>query len=244
VIRHAVVLVVLAGCRIGFDARTAPDGGPDAVADGSDARIPLAPRFVQTDSTMNPGAATIALSFPADVVAGNLVLCAIDFVPATATLVSITDDKGNTYTAAGPFDGNGGVRHYLAWTIAAIGGPTTVTAMTSAAPTTFYDLRLHEYADVAAGSPVHGAASATGTTMAPDGAQSPPVTTTEPNELIFGFVTFFGPAGTAGTGFMSRSMFDADLTEDMVAVTPGTYRALATSNGSSWTATVAAIRGR
>lgn len=236
-----LVLVALAGCRIGFEARTAPDAGADAAPD---AHLPLAPRFVQTDSTMNPGSPTIALAFPAEVAAGDLLLCAIDLVPATATLVSVTDDKGNAYTTAGPFDGNGGSRHYLAWTIAATGGPTTVTATTSEAPMMFYTLRLHEYADVAASSPVHGATSATGTTNATDGAQSPPIATTEPNELIFGLVTFFGPAGAAGTGFTTRSTFDADLTEDMIAATPGTYRVIATSNGSSWTATGVAVRGR
>ncbi len=228
-----LVAVAVAGCRIGFDERRAPDAG-----------VVSPPRFVQTESTMNPGSATIALALPSGVAAGNLVLCAIDYLPASAgTLVSVTDDKGNTYTPAGPFDGNGEARHYLAWTIAQTSGPTTVTATLSAAPGTFLDLRLHEYENVDPVAPVHGAASATGTSTATDGALSAPVTTTTPNELVFGFLTFFG-FGSGGTGFTIRSTFDGDVTEDMVATSPGEYRAKGTATNPDWTATVTAIRGR
>ena len=242
--RGILVLVALAGCRIGFDARTQPDAGADASTDAADARVPLPPRFVQTDSTMNPGAATIGLALSADVTAGNLLLHMIDYVPGTTIqLASITDDKSNTYQVIGPFDGNGNIRHYLAWSIAATAGPTTVTATLTGAPSTFFDLRLHEYENVDPIAPIQATASATGTTTAVDGAQSAPVTTVAPNQLIFGAITFFG-VGTGGTGFTIRSTFDGDVTEDMVAPTPGVYRAIGTSSGSSWTATVAAIRGR
>lgn len=232
-LRLVALLAVAAGCRIGFDERRAPD-----------AAEVTPPRFVQTDSTMNPGSTTIALALPAAVSAGNLILCAIDYLPGSSgTLSAITDDQGNAYAVAGPFDGSGQQRHYLAWTIAETAGPTTVTATLTAPPATYFDLRLHEYANVDPLAPVHGAASATGTSTAPDGAASAPVTTTSPNELVFGFLTYFGP-GTGGTGFTIRSTFDGDVTEDLVAVTPGEYRATGTATNPDWTATVAAIRGR
>jgi hypothetical protein len=236
------LLVALAGCRIGFTERTTSDASPDVASDG---RVPLAPRFVQTDSTANAGSTTAGLPLPSSVVAGNLILVAIDYVPgAGITLVGVSDDKGNPYTPLGPFDGNNGVRHYLAWSIAQAAGPTTVTSVLTSAPGTYYDLRLHEYTDTAQTNPIESTDVAAGTTIAVDGAHSPVITTREPNELIFGFFTLAGGTGSAGTGFAERSTFDSDLTEDKLAPTPGAYEAVATCTGTSWTAIVASIRGR
>ncbi|MBA3458547.1 MAG: hypothetical protein H0T46_01190 [Deltaproteobacteria bacterium] len=235
-------LVVLVGCRINFTEVTANDAAPDA--DGAtDGRMPLAPQFVQTSSTGNGGSTTAAMSLPNDVVAGNLLLVAIDLVPGPGnTLVSVTDDKGNPYTALGPWDGNN-VRHYLAWSIAQTAGPTTITSTLSAAPT-IYDLRLHEYANTEQTDPIEVTAFSTGTTTAVDGARSPTITTLEPNELVFGFFTLMNGTGIAGTGFTARSTFDGDLVEDKLAPTPGPYEAVATCPGIWWNAVVAAIRGR
>ena len=235
------LVVLLASCRIGFSERTATDASPDVALDG---RVPTAPQFVQTDSTRNAGSTTAGLALPNDVVAGDLLLVAIDLVPGPAiTLVSVTDDKGNTYTPLGPWDANN-VRHYLAWSIAQTSGPTTITSTLSGAPSMFYDLRLHEYANTAQASPIEMTAFSNGTTTAVDGAQSPTITTLEPNELIFGFFTLSGGAGAAGTGFTERSTFDADLVEDMAAPVPGPYQAIATCSGLWWNALVASIRGR
>lgn len=239
------LVVALAGCRVGFSERgpgdAATDTAPDVEVDG---RIPLAPRFVQTNATANAGSTTAALALTNEVVAGNLLLVAIDVVPGPGlTLVSVTDDKGNAYTPLGPWDGNN-VRHYLAWSIAQASGPTTITSTMSAAPTSYYDLRLHEYANTAQTNPIEATAFASGTSTAVDAARSPTIMTLEPNELIFGYFTLLNGAGIAGTGFTMRSTFDADLVEDAPAPTPGPYQAIATCTGQWWNAVVASIRGR
>lgn len=241
--RSLAILAALAACgRLEF-ARTNRDASVDTPPD--QAHVPTAPVFVQTESSGNTGATVAALALPADVTAGNMILVAIDLVPGQSiTLVQTADNQGNTYRTLGPFDGIDQVRHYLVYAIAGVSGPTKVTATVSSAPGLYFDFRLHEYAGTAADDPIQATASATGTSTAIDAARSGPVTTTEPNELIFGFVTYSGQGG-AGTGFTMRSMFDGDLTEDRVAVTPGAYEAISTlESGSSWTATVAAIRGR
>ena len=236
-VRSLVVVGVLAACgRVGFSPATGADGPANQI------RTP--PRFVQTDSTGAGSAAVATRALPANVAAGNMILVAIDVVPGAGITVVVTDDKGQTYTVLGPFDGNDSVRHFIAYTLAQMSGPTTVTSTLSSAPATYHDLRLHEYANTAMTDPVEATASATGITQVMDGVRSGVVTTTEPNELIFGFATYAGQ-GVPGTGFTLRSNFDFDLTEDRVAVTPGPYEALSTlTNGSTWTIDAVTIRGR
>ncbi|CAN5795298.1 hypothetical protein BH11MYX3_BH11MYX3_05950 [soil metagenome] len=243
--RACLLLVLIAGCgRFGFETRVDEDAAVEN--DASDGQVPVAPVFVQTESAENPGFTTVTTAMPMDVVAGDLILAAIDYVPGGAsTLNSVTDDKGNIYTLLGPFDGMGDTRHYLAHAIAVTGGPTTVTSTVSSAPDTFYDLRLHEYARTAQTDPIGQTRSATGTDLAVDGARSGAITTTEPNQLIFGFMTFYNGGPGTGTGFTTRSTYNGDLTEDRPAPTPGSYEATATMlGGQYWTAIVAAIRGR
>jgi hypothetical protein len=245
-VRLGCLLVVLtAGCgRFGFEAHIGEDAAVDI--DARDGHVPVAPVFVQTASAANAGFTTVTTAMPMDVVAGDLILAAIDFVPGTGiTLTSVTDDKSNTYTLLGPFDGMGDTRHYLAHAIASTGGPTTVTSTVGSAPGTFYDLRLHEYTSTAQTDPIGETRSATGVDLSIDGARSGAITTTEPNGRIFGFVTFYGGSPGTGTGFTTRSTFDGDLTEDAPAPTPGSYEATGTMlGGMYWTAIGAAIRGR
>lgn len=109
----------------------------------------------------------------------------------------------------------------------------------------YYDLRLHQYAGTAQSNPIEATNSMTGTTSGVDSAHSGIVTTSEANEMIFGYVTY-SANGAGGTGFTVRSMQVAgDLSEDRIASTPGSYEVLATMTSSaSWTAVAAAVRGR
>jgi len=241
-VRSLVVVGSLAACgRVGFSPAT--DGNPADQA--VDQNRPIAPpTFVQTDSYGAGSNAVATLAMPAPVTAGNMILVAIDIVPGTGVTVTVSDDQLNAYTVLGPFDGIADVRHFLAYAFAQRSGPTTVTSTLSSRPADYHDLRLHEYAGTSATDPIEATASATGTSQTLDGARSGFVTTTEPNELIFGFGTYSG-RGDAGSGFTLRSSFDFDLTEDRVAPTPGPYEAVSTlTTGSNWMMTVAAIRGR
>ncbi len=240
-----VVLVVIAGCgRLGFEVRVGEDAA--AELEPRDGRVPITPAFVQTYSARNPGFASVTASLPADVMAGNLLLVGVEFSPgAPFRLTGVTDDKNNRYSLLGPFDGLGDLRHYLAYAIARTSGPTTITSTLDGAPSPYYSLRLHEYASTAQTGPIEVSAFATGTDSSIDGARSGLITTTEPNELLFGYATFFGGSPGTGTEFTTRSTFDGDLTEDRLAPTPGGYEVTATMlGGSQWTVIGAAIRGR
>lgn len=237
-----MILVLVAACgRIGFDA-----GGIDAAGagdDGGDARIAAAPpAFVQTASSSADGQRMGSATLGQNVTAGDLILVAVDVGPGTFALSSVTDNRGDAFTILGPFVGTG-LDEYVAYAYAA-GGQTTVTTTLDAAGTDFHAVRVHEYANVAPADPIEASATATGTTNVADGARSAPLTTTEPNELIFGVVTCGAAPATQGTMFQRRSQFDGDITEDMVAATPGAYQATGTCDGNAWNATGVALRGR
>lgn len=243
--------VLLAGCgRRGFEERHGADAAIDAVVDatidvpGDSIDAPVTrtpPLFVQTRSADGNGTTTCTLAYSNAVAAGDLLVATIDITPSSsAVLVGVTDNRGDTFTALGPFDGNG-VRHYITHAYAA-GGPTTVTAEISSATNMYFDLRLHEYANTALVSPIEMAASKTGTSTGTDAA-TVTLTTTEPNEMIFALATFVG-TGNEGSGFSVRSTYDGDVTEDRIVALPGAHDATATTGAASWVISAAAIRGR
>ncbi len=109
------------------------------------------------------------------------------------------------------------------------------------APVGEIELYVHEYANISAFGVAAGA-SGTGNT-AVDGMQSPLVTTTVANELIFGY----GTTGQAkvGTGLTLRSGFRGNVTEDRLLPTPGSYRTTATMlYSASWTMIAATFKPR
>jgi hypothetical protein len=73
--------------------------------------------------------------------------------------------------------------------------------------------------------------------------RSGPATTTAAGELIFGYGTT--TTAKVGTGFVTRSTFDSDLTEDRISGAPGPYEAVGTmTTGTGWTMLMLALRGR
>ena len=89
-------------------------------------------------------------------------------------------------------------------------------------------------------TPSHAAHSSTGTTAL---MESGFVTTTGPNDLVFGFgVT---GAATVGAGFTLRSSFNSNVTEDQIAANAGQHEATARTQASTgWIMLVAAFLSR
>jgi hypothetical protein len=235
--RGAIVMAACGCGRVGFDA--------DAmVVDAMVADTPQTPiTFVQAAAGA-AGLTTFSLAFNSPLVAGHLIIVGLDFDMTTSIApTQVIDTMQNVYRIVGPYDGPPN-RQYIAYTIAKTSGPDTVMATPSGAANSYFELRIHEYAGVFSGDPLDAAAGATGSSLAVDGAASPLILTTAPNELIFGLAVFTPTNGASGTGFTRRTSFVGDVTEDLIAVSPGSYRATATMNsGTSWTITVAAFRG-
>jgi hypothetical protein len=230
------------------DARPALDGKADVVdstaldgADHADVAPPIL--FIQTNSANVGISMSGAATFDGDVQKGDVIIVGFDYDQASgATLSNVTDSQGNAYgVAIGPFDG-AGIREYIAFAPVQASGSDTVTVTLDATTTSFFEVRLHEYAGLSVVKTFDVAASGTGTSDAVDGMTTPPITTTSSNELVFamGICGTCTPAG----GFTLRSNFDSDFTADEMAPTAGAYAGVGTETvGSGWAFSIAAFRG-
>lgn len=142
-----------------------------------------------------------AKAFPSAVSAGSLLVCAIDLEVDSATITSVSDSKGNPWTAIGTLQQQlpvgGACQIYYAFN--AIAGATTV----SVTPTTGQSvIAIHEYSGIDTVSPLDTnlARVVTGGATAVDSGNA---STFEANELIFGCIISLQTI-TAGAGFTQR----------------------------------------
>jgi hypothetical protein len=193
--------------------------------------------FLQVAAGASPGATQkFSLSFPANTVAGNLILVAFDF-DTNATSSSVTDSQGNVFTPVGnQLTSPGGARSRVYYAKAIKGGADTVTINLSAT-SAWIELYLSEYSGVDQVNPVDVQAGAAGNAGA---VSSGNATTTVAGDLIFGYCVADW-ACTAGSGFAARSTFNHNLTEDMLVASPGSYGATGSAN-NGWTMQMVALK--
>jgi hypothetical protein len=217
---------------LGMDAVDAGDGGPP----------PPPITFVQTKGGKET-ATSATVAFATDVQKGDTLIVAIDFGTASgATVTEVTDTLGDTYDVVlGPFEG-AGVRQYIYYAISGATGPDAVTVTISAS--TEIEVYLHEYSGLAqVGTVDIGASDSTsGVSDADGGVVVGPIVTHSSNELLFVFATCTN-ACVAGPGFLTRSTFDGNLTEDRIAVAPASYTGVATAIDGGWAASMSAFHG-
>jgi hypothetical protein len=150
------------------------------------------------------GSATVAATFGAASTSGNLIAVAVMYLGAT--LNSVTDSKGNTYTLVGsPTTGAGGNIVQLAYAKNITGGATiTVTANLSASSAQ-NEIVIHEISGADTSVPLVSqngqaqTAPGTGTDALSSGA----LTFSGSNNYVFGFTVNEGNSATLtqGTGF-------------------------------------------
>ena len=183
----------------------------------------------------------VAVDYDSAQSAGNLNILAIGWNDQGASITNVTDSAGNTYRVAVSTFRGGGLSQAIYYATNILSGANTVTVMFDQ-PAKYVDLRVTEYSGLSQDHPFDAGASASGTGALAD---SGPVTTGQTNELLFaaGMVgtSFTGP----GTGWVQEVITqpNADIVEDMVAASAGTYSAtapLASSGG--WLMQVAAFR--
>ncbi len=220
------------------DAAIPIDGSPDpGESDGglSDDSGSCSICFVQAAAGGGTKGSTVSVAFANGVGAGDAIIVAVALgAGGGATLSQVTDSLGNTYQivvtpATSPQSDT--LAQYIAFASNVLGGTDTVTVTLSS--TTYFDVYIHEYSGVALANAFDVGAAFTGTSDATNAMASGFATTQGNSELIFGFGTSHGTV-TPGTGFTGRSTFDGNLTEDMIAVTPGSYQATATSSNGNW----------
>jgi len=193
--------------------------------------------FVQGGDTRVRSGTTASLAFRSANTAGNLIVVYVVWDnPGTVT---VSDTRGNTYTAATArqaWGNNWSAQVFYASSI--LGGSNTIKATFGTAITSFGIVYLHEYSGLATASPVDVSASAVGTSAS---MSSGAVTTTQANDLLFAAGASDNTV-TQGTGFTTRLTGFGNLTEDRVVTTTGSYAGTANQNGSTWVMQLLAFR--
>jgi lysophospholipase L1-like esterase/PKD repeat protein len=189
--------------------------------------------FVQSTNAVSLSSSNgISASFSNNTTAGHTIVVAGS--TGSPAISSVSDTQGNTFVQA---LANGSSAIYYAANIK--GGADTVTAnfVSSAGFSVIY---IHEYSGLST-SPLDQTSSQSGTgTAVTSGAK----TTTQANELIFGYASVDRYVQTGGTGFSVRQTAGGNMSEDMIVSTAGTYSATFTQNGSAgWTGLMATFAG-
>ena len=229
---------------------------PNTVANGGGGDF-----FIGTGSNLFPGAApwpfvqvasaiqaapvpSITATYPAPQTAGNFNIVVVGWRGQNALVQSVTDSAGNSYTlATGPVTGTL-LRQYIYFAANIKGGNNIVTVTwTAANMATTPDIRILEYAGVAAENSLDQTAQASGASAT---SQCGPVTITSANELIFAANTTSGAAGapSAGSGYTSRIITpNEDIAEDQLASAIGSYSATAPlATSGNWVMQMATFR--
>jgi len=204
-------------------------------------------QFVQVAyATPQSNVSTLAVKYAAAQTAGNLNVVVVGWNDTTAQVTSVTDTKGNVYALAiGPTQSPGALSQSIYYSkniSGALAGANSVT-VTFNRGAVFVDVRILEYAGVDPSNPVDVVAGASGTAGT---ASSGAVTTTYPNDLIFGANMTTGCTNGPGTGFTERVVTqpDCDGAEDKKVTTVGSNAAtMSVSSGSPWVMQMVAFRG-
>lgn len=235
------LVVALAGCgRLGFGP-DAPAG--DTAAGPDSARPPLA--FGQhTGRQCTGGPVTCNAVFGTPSVAGDVVLMTATYASTTAQVKSVSDSDGDVFQLAlGPMAWAGSPYRTELWWATANGGgsPSMVIVELTAASTAFEQLALDEYTGVDPTQPVDQIAFAsglTGTTF-----DSGPKTITHAPEIIFGHGEGMSETVSAGLGFTVRDTSNANIEEDQIVSTIGSYAAtFGLSKSGEWIALMVTLR--
>lgn len=180
--------------------------------------------FVQGNSNFSAASANSwTVAFPDAVTAGNMIVVAVAGAPSgTADAFSVTDTLGTSYSQAvtetTTLDGVNFVATIF-WGMPPSGGSNTVTiAYPTASGTTSYNRQaIHEYSGV---NQLDQTTSGSGTSNAVDAGS---VTTTQADEILFGWLVSNAGMSGPGTGFTLRETAGSEITEDKIVTATGTY---------------------
>ena len=175
--------------------------------------------------------------------AGDLNVVVVGWNDAVATISSVTDTKGNTYSLAiGPTRGALSQSIYYAKNIAGAAAATNTVVVTfNQAPASPVDVRILEYKGVSTTSPLDVTAGNFGTSSSPNSGSK---TTTAANELIFGADTAATGTTSPGSNFTSRIITAVgNIAEDQIVSATGSYSASATLGSSgNWVMQMATFK--
>lgn len=191
--------------------------------------------FIQHGDSTGPDSATSVVTMPAVQTAGNLNVVIIGWGDTVASVTTVTDTEGNTYTAALPVVTGTALRqviYYAKNIVGDSGSPNHITvtfSQVASAP----DVRVLEYSGLDATNPLDTGASAAGFgTVADSGA----CTTTTPVELVVGGATVTGAIIGPGAGFnlLDLTQPNLDSAQHKITSIAGSCEATASMTASDW----------
>jgi RHS repeat-associated protein len=193
--------------------------------------------FVQAAAVAAQGGAnSVTLPFPANTLAGDLLLVAFDY-GSSVTVSSVSDSLGNAFTPVGsPLTSPGGRTSQVYYAQNVLVGADTVM-VTLSGTTSSLQLYLSEYSGIDPNNPIDAQAGASGAAGA---VSSGTAATSVAGDMIYGFCVADSNC-TAGSGFTARSTLDGNLIEDRVAGNAGSYAATGTAN-QGWTMQMVALK--
>jgi hypothetical protein len=182
----------------------------------------------------------VAVTYASAQTGGDTNIVVVGWNDATATIGTVTDSAGNTYQVAVALARANGMSqaiYYAKNIVASASNTVTVTFSPSAA---FPDIRILEYKNLNQTAPFDVGSTSSGTAATANSGNAS--TTGAPEVLVGAGMTqgFFTGAGTSYTTRMITSP-DADIAEDRVVTTSGSYNATAPVNGA-WLMQMAAFR--
>jgi rhamnogalacturonyl hydrolase YesR len=201
--------------------------------------------YVQGNSATPQTAQTsVPVTFTAAQAAGDLNVVAAGWNDSTATVSSVTDRSGNTYTrAVGPTVQTGAASQsiYYARNIVAAAAGANIVTVTFSSGATSADIRILEYKGADTNNPVDVAAASSGSSTT---GSSGAATTTSPTDLIFGANLVQTVTTGPGSGFTKRLLTspDGDIAEDEMVTTVGSYSATAPNTSGKWIMQMVAFR--
>jgi hypothetical protein len=202
--------------------------------------------FVQGTYNDPGGSVTsVAATFTKAQTASDLNVVVIAWNDTVATIKSVADSKGNTYTlAVGPTQLTGDTTQsiYYAANIAAAAASGNTITVTFNSAASYPDLRILEYSGAATSSPIDAVGSATGTSATATATLS--TKTTNADDLILAGDYIQSTTTGPGTGFTTRMITspDSDIVEDELVSATGTYTATSAVKSGWWVMQVIAIK--
>jgi hypothetical protein len=157
---------------------------------------------------------------------GDLIVVGADWGDTTTPTLTVTDSNNNTYTSLQyeiSSDGNRAAQLFYAKNITGGATPITITATLTASAVDHFEVYVSEYSGLDLGNPADQSSEATGSGAT---ANSGSKTTNFSNELIYCYIQD-GTVTKTEAGFTARSTFNANLVQDDIVSSTGTYQCTA-----------------
>ena len=188
---------------------------------------------------------TLSATFPGNTRAGDLIIVHTR-TNVGATITSLTDTLGNTYTLAvdNSFTDSTQVNATLWYAKNILAGADTVTAAFSATGSN-RAIAIHEFSGLNIANPLDQVTSSTGSGMS---LSTSNVTTLAPNELLFAGATTYGleqdfNAGTNYTLAVTQASLKREATEYRVVNSTGNYNAsMSDTTSTNWSLLMATFK--